>query len=75
MVTESAPRLFAVLQKYGERVDVRIAAWGMAFDDHVEAVSIDGGLRMNLRSPADAGRAFTWGTHIHGRLVWAAEST
>ncbi|MDA3643718.1 hypothetical protein LZ318_12255 [Saccharopolyspora indica] len=72
MVTETAPRLFAVLQEYGERVDVRIVAWGMAFGDHVEIISIDSSLCMKLRSPADAQRAFTWGSHVTGRLVWAS---
>ncbi|PKW15005.1 hypothetical protein [Saccharopolyspora spinosa] len=31
LVADAASSLFAVLQEYGERVDVRIAAWGMAF--------------------------------------------
>jgi hypothetical protein len=43
MVAEEAPRLFAVVQERGERVDGWIAAWGMAFNDHVEVVR-DGGL-------------------------------
>jgi hypothetical protein len=39
LVADEAPRLFAVLQEYGERVDVRIAAWGMAFGERVEVIS------------------------------------
>lgn len=38
MVAAEAPRLFALVQEYGDRVDGRIAAWGMAFDDGAEVV-------------------------------------
>ena len=43
LVAEDAPRLFAVLQEYGERADGRIAAWGMAFPDHADVVGVDHG--------------------------------
>jgi hypothetical protein len=33
LVHDSAPRLFAVVQVEGERIDGWVAAWGMAFDD------------------------------------------
>jgi hypothetical protein len=70
MVADEAPRLFAVVQEYGERVDGRIAAWGMAFDDHAEVVSVAGGMRMSLPAPENALRMFTVGSHIRARLVW-----
>ncbi len=70
MVVDEAPRLFAVVQEYGERVDGRIAAWGMAFADHAEVVSVERGLRMSLQAPNDAPRLFTVGCHIRARLVW-----
>jgi hypothetical protein len=70
MVADAAPRVFAVVQVYGERVDARIAAWGLAFDDHAEVVAVDRGLRMSLQAPENALPGFTWGTHIHARLVW-----
>jgi hypothetical protein len=70
MVVDEAPRLFAVVQVYGERVDVRIAGWGMAFDDHAEVVSVDYKSRMSLHAPKDALRLFTFGSHIRARLVW-----
>lgn len=37
LVAAEAPRLFAVVQEYGERVDGRIAAWGLAFEDHARS--------------------------------------
>lgn len=70
MVADEAPRLFAVVQEYGERVDAQIAAWGMAFDDHAEVVSVERGLRMSLREPDQALRGFNFGSHIRARLVW-----
>ncbi|MGH8571749.1 MAG: hypothetical protein ACREX8_04120 [Gammaproteobacteria bacterium] len=58
------------MQVYGERADGWIAAWGMTFDDRTEVIAVDGGLRMNLKAPEHALRAFTWGDHVTARLVW-----
>ena len=69
-VADGAPRLFAVVQEYGERVDGRIAAWGMAFDDHAEVVSVVGEMWGSVRTPEDAVRLFGGGDHICARLVW-----
>lgn len=68
MVADEAPRLFAVVQEYGERVDAVIAAWGVAFPDHAEIVTHQ--LRMSVRAPESALRMFTVGNHIRARLVW-----
>lgn len=68
MVADEAPRLFAVVQEYGERVDAVIAAWGMAFPDHAEIVAHQ--LRMSVRDPESALRMFTADGHIRARLVW-----
>jgi hypothetical protein len=62
--------MFAIVEEYGERVDAWIAGWGMAFDDRAEVISVQGGLRMSLRSPENALRGFGFGTHIKPRLVW-----
>jgi hypothetical protein len=42
MVAAHAPRIFAVVQEWGERVDARIAAWGLSFEDHAELLGVDG---------------------------------
>jgi hypothetical protein len=68
LVADEAPRLFAVVQEYGERVDGVIAAWGMAFPDHAKLVSHQ--LRMSVREPASALRMFTVGSHIRPGWVW-----
>lgn len=70
VVADKAPRRFAVVQVYGERVDARIAAWGLEFDDHATAVTVDGDSTMSLNSAEGALRAFTVGTRISARLLW-----
>lgn len=70
MVADEAPRLFAVVQVYRDRVDARIAAWGMAFENHAEVVSVQSTLRMSLQAPENALRGFNCGSHVRARLVW-----
>ncbi len=70
MVATFAPRVFAVVQVYGERVDGRVAAWGLAFEDHVAVFGVDGRLQMTSQEPEDALPRFAWGRHITTRLVW-----
>lgn len=71
MVADEAPRLFAIVAEYGQRVDGVIAAWGMAFTDHSEVVSVDGRIRIRLlQAPQSASRHFHLGTHVRARLVW-----
>ncbi|GAA3850478.1 hypothetical protein GCM10022243_15440 [Saccharothrix violaceirubra] len=43
MIADDRPSLFAVLAEYGERTDAEIAAWGLAWPDHVEVVLAGGG--------------------------------
>ncbi|QWF80613.1 hypothetical protein [Amycolatopsis sp. CA-230715] len=72
MVGTFAPRLFAVVEEYGERVDARVAAWGMAFDeeDGAEVICVDGGLRMSVRSPDRALAGFARRPEVSARVVW-----
>lgn len=72
LVAEEAPRLFAVVQEYGERVDGRIAAWGMAFEDCADVVGVDRGKYLRVPSPERAARAFSWCPQITARVVWVA---
>ncbi|SNR49439.1 hypothetical protein SAMN06265360_107163 [Haloechinothrix alba] len=72
MVADDAPRVFAVVQEFGDRVDARIAGWGIAFDDRVEVIGVDGDVRMSLREPEDALRRFRRGSRIGARVVWVS---
>ena len=70
MVADTAPRLFAIVHEYGDRVDAACAAWGMAFDDHVDVIGIDGGIHLGAATPENVVRRFRFGSHITPRLVW-----
>ena len=71
MVTDVAPRMFAVVQVCGERVDGRIAAWGMVLDSHTEVISVVDSRRAQLRSPDAAASVFgDDGDDVTARVVW-----
>ncbi|MFE2498044.1 hypothetical protein [Streptomyces scopuliridis] len=70
IVADTAPRLFAVVQEYGDRVDGRVAAWGMAFEDHAEVISVEGHRRTRTASHEQALRAYRLGTRVVPQLMW-----
>jgi hypothetical protein len=74
MVVEGAPKLFAVVHELGERVDGWVAAWGMAQDDGVDVVPVDGRVRMALASPERAVRLFGGQQGVTARLVWVPDA-
>ncbi|WP_238413212.1 hypothetical protein [Saccharothrix deserti] len=75
MAVTSAPRVFAVVQEFGERLDGWVAAWGLAFDGRVEVFAVDDHSRMSLEKPENALHLFTSERrHLRARLVWLPES-
>jgi hypothetical protein len=70
LIAGEMPRLFAIVQEYGERVDGWIAAWGMAFADHAEMIFDNGARWMTLRTPDKALRVLKSDPHVRTRLVW-----
>jgi hypothetical protein len=75
MVADEAPAVFAVVQEYGRRVDGRIAAWGMAFPDHADVISVDGERHLSLPGVRNAARAFHRGRHVRAHVMWVASSS
>lgn len=80
MVAEDAPRLFALCEEIGDRVDAGIIAWGLSFDDHTEVVY---GLNStNSRTTVVCGsveRAYEWfaarlKVDSKIRIVWVHEA-
>lgn len=71
MVTEEAPRLFAIVQEYGERVDAEVVGWGLSFADRAVAFDTTGRTMM-LRTAENATRLFRRGPYVRPRLCWAA---
>lgn len=81
LVTDFAPRLFAVVQEYDVEPGLRdgaIAAWGLVFDDGaVRVTSVDGTRQLTLNSPERATWYFgprTDGSLHATRLVWLPPS-
>lgn len=78
LALDFAPQLFAVAQVSApgtDEADGRVAAWGMAYEDgHAQVVSVEGGLRMRLRSPEGAVRWFARPEGVAARLVWLSPS-
>ncbi len=79
LVASSAPRVFALVEEYGERVDGWVIFWGMAFDDEerAEVVSADfcsSGLGVrSFGSFSSAERAQqTYSRRRKVRLVWTS---
>lgn len=68
LVADELPRVFALVEEYGERADGWIIAWGMAFEDHARLVNVGGGLSGDFRSAESARRAFAHRRKV--RLVW-----
>lgn len=75
MVADYAPGVFAVVQVYGERVDGRIAAWGLTFNDRTEVISLSGRRRMSLQAPENALRFYSTEEHVTARLIWVTLQT
>lgn len=73
LVAADAPQVFALVEEYGERVDGWIVAWGMAFDDRVDVLSVNGGRYASLPSVERVHRAFSRRRKI--RLVWTNPAT
>lgn len=72
IVTDTAPRLFAVFHEEGQEDDGWVAAWGLAFDDRAEVVTPGGALRVTASSPEQAVRHFSRSKSLTGHLVWVS---
>ncbi|MGH3718564.1 MAG: hypothetical protein ACRDRI_06920 [Pseudonocardiaceae bacterium] len=68
LVADDAPRLFALVEEAGVRVDARIVAWGMPFADHADVVGVIRSTGRRFSSPERAHQAFSRRGTM--RLVW-----
>jgi hypothetical protein len=69
MVRTEAPRLFAIVQEYGNRVDAECVGWGLAFKDHTDVLGVSGDVYRGSRSPDDALRDFQF-RGITPHILW-----
>ncbi|GGP44717.1 hypothetical protein [Saccharothrix coeruleofusca] len=72
LVAQERPGLFAVLREYGERDDAEVAAWGLAWPDHVEVV-LSGGARLRSSSTERVASLVGRGRNCGVRIVWVGE--
>lgn len=72
MVTDDAPRVFAVVEEYGTRVDARVAGWGLAYDDHADVIGVDGHVHLGAAAPENVLRRFGRRARITAHIVWPA---
>ncbi len=68
LVADLAPRLFALVEEMGERVDSRVFAWGMAFEDRAEVVGAEWAFKGSFESAEVARQLFSRHGTMH--LVW-----
>ncbi|MFC4858353.1 hypothetical protein [Actinophytocola glycyrrhizae] len=69
LVADTAPRLFAVVEEYGERVDARVVGWGLAYADHVDVIGLDGGVHLGTK-PEHVLRRFGRHDRVSARVIW-----
>lgn len=73
LVDSSVPRLFALVQEQGERLDAWVMAWGLEFEDgRVQIVRADRGLGGVFDSVAGVLRRYSRSRKI--RLVWTTSA-
>jgi hypothetical protein len=55
---EGAPRLFAIVEEYGNAEDARVAGYGLAYADRAEVDAVEGGFRLSSESAESARTLF-----------------
>jgi hypothetical protein len=76
---EEAPRLFALVEEYGHGEDVRVAGYGLAYEDRVDVNSVEGGFQLHSQSAESARTLFEISSRSAGvrrvHVVWLDETT
>lgn len=75
LVTDCAPRLFALVQVYGDGEDGRIAAWGLAHPEGgYDVVCVEGRVWMRLEALDRAIRHYGRRPEISVRVEWLSQA-
>jgi hypothetical protein len=70
MVTDDAPKVFAVVEELGTRHDARIAGWGLAYETHVDVIGVDGAIHLGAATPENVLRRFGRQTELTAHIIW-----
>ncbi|WP_158843880.1 hypothetical protein [Saccharothrix deserti] len=79
LAADEAPRLFAIVEEYGEAEDARVAGYGLAYADRAEVDSVEGGFHLNSQSAESARMLFEISSRSVGvrrvHVVWLDRTT
>jgi hypothetical protein len=71
---QEAPRLFAIVEEYEDPKDVRVAGYGLAYDDRADVNSVEGDFRLTSDSPDHARTVFEISSRSAGarraHVIW-----
>ncbi|ONI84274.1 hypothetical protein ALI144C_15550 [Actinosynnema sp. ALI-1.44] len=71
IVTDQAPRVFAVVLEFGEQTDAEIVGWGLELDHGAYMVTADGRNQYALAEPGNALRYLRNRSNVKPHLIWA----
>ncbi|TQM81266.1 hypothetical protein FHX81_3629 [Saccharothrix saharensis] len=79
LAVSEVPRLFALVEEYGEGEDARVAGYGLAYADRVDVNSVEGDFQLNSESAERARTLFEISSRSTGvsrvHVVWLDETT
>jgi hypothetical protein len=79
LAVEEAPRLFALVEEYGEAEDARVAGYGLAYADRADVNSAEGDFQLGSESAERARTLFEISSRSAGvsrvHVVWLDETT
>lgn len=73
LAEQEAPRLFALVEEYGDRADARVAGYGLAYPDRADVNSVEGDFPLRSQSPETARKLFEVSSRSRGvrvHVVW-----
>ena len=73
LAKQEAPRLFALVEEYGDRADARVAGYGLAYPDRVDVNSVESDFPLRSQSPENARKLFEISSRSRGvrvHVVW-----
>ncbi|SMD27420.1 hypothetical protein [Kibdelosporangium aridum] len=73
MITEHAPRRFAVVLEYGDQIDAKVHAWGIALDDAAYMTTVDGKHQYSMATADNAVKFAPKPPNVTPYLVWVDE--
>ncbi|XVS64666.1 hypothetical protein ACQPYE_00965 [Actinosynnema sp. CA-299493] len=73
LAEQETPRLFALVEEYGDRADARVAGYGLAYPDRADVNSVEGDFPLRSQSPENARKLFEVSSRSRGvrvHVVW-----